>query len=144
MPVLGEEPSIFDALKAFNYIGKDARPGFHQEIPYDRVQKAVDDARRQAVDALLAKGLPKDEALEKLVASLSPGDCDRVNRRRAEAEFLKRIVFGNERDAGLVNRAKSDVGGERERDINTLFYFVLKDDITMIDVEISDILKSAR
>jgi hypothetical protein len=136
-PIQGTDPDIFEALKRFNYVGKDARTEHYAVIQYDRVQQALDEARRNRIAAISVKGSQLSPMLEQRFATLAPGDREKVMRRHAEAQFLKQTVDE------LEGKAKSS-GPERTRDINTLFYFVLKDDISTIDVEINDILKAAR
>lgn len=60
-----------------------------------------------------------------------------MRKRFAEGRYLKRL----QQD---LEPKLSDMSNERVRDINILFYLVLADDIHTIEVEIADILKSAR
>jgi len=132
------DPDLLDAIRTFNYVGKDVRPEYYQIIEYPRVRRALESARSATVEVLTSGTLALPERITSRWNGLSDTEREKIRRLYAE-----RMVLAEKRDE-QEKLARSETLPIRARDLHTLFYLALADDVRNIENAIDDILKMVR
>ena len=143
-PVLGQSPDVLEALKTFNYEQQDVRPDYYARIDYDRARRALGEAKKLKVDELLAapaEGEPPrlklEEAKEQRLNDLPPGDREKVLRLLAEHQLLQEAQKGLFPDL-------SEGTPQKMRDVSTVFYLALAEDIRSFEEAVDHRLGASR
>jgi hypothetical protein len=137
-------PSVFDALKTFNYVRQDVRPDFQQRLDYGQVKVALEKARRRKVKELVEKGVQIESPIRELLQdpSLPQADQERVKVLLAERAHLKQMQQALEPD--LAEEKSGQRVSVRLRDVSTIFYLTLQDDIRSVEEAVRQILEASR
>lgn len=126
-----QQPSLLEALKRFNYIGKDARLEMNIKIDYDRVIEAQKSARETKINAQLANvQLPSE--ISARVAELSESERTSVLRYWVDREYL--VKMRDEQKSRAAYTAGQAVS--RDNDLAVVFYLTLADEVTALENEI--------
>ncbi len=152
-PVQGT-PSLLVALETFQYVGKDVRPTTEEPIPYERMERAIEDARNAAVEAKLGiertptentviekvtKPLPiVEQMVKQYLDRLPPADQMRAWKLLAERTILR------ERQAEVKKDFTDTSNPTTIRDMATVFWLALEDEIKSVQEEIASLLEASR
>jgi len=142
-PAAGD-PEMLDALTVFNYIGKDQRPGYYGRIDYLRVQRALEGACQQTIQAVLKEGITLPKAIADFLERLSTGDEKVKGDRERVQELYAELVHLQRIQADLEQQAKNEQLPAPKRDTAIVFYLTLGNEVRSIQIAIDDILQASR
>ncbi len=131
-------PSLLQALETFQYIGKDAHYEIEERIPYDRMQRAIEDAKTMAVSRRLDQELTIDKPIQTHLVNLPPADQERARRLLGERDILKA------RQEDVLKDLKDTNNSVQIRDVATVFWLALEDEIKSVQEAIVSLLEASR
>jgi hypothetical protein len=132
------KPNLLQALETFQYIGKDIRYDKEERIPYDRMQRAIEDAKNMAVSRRLEQELAIDKPIQTHLVNLPPADQERARKLLGERDILK--ARQDEVHKDLMDMSNS----VQIRDVATVFWLALEDEIRSVQEAIVSLLEASR
>lgn len=145
-------PSLLAALEAYQYIGKDIRIDIEEPIPYDRMERAVDMAKSDAVKVKLdiqLVGEPPLEMIKQPLANVEPMVKQYLDRLpqpdqvRAWKLLAERSIL-QERQAEVRQQLGDGGLPMAIRDTATVFWLTLEDEIKSVQEAIKSLLEASR
>jgi hypothetical protein len=147
--------NLLEALETFQYIGKDVRLAIEEPIPYERMERAVAEAKSLLVEARLGitrnttEGGSVVEAVTKPLTNLEPMVQQYVARLpqheqiRAWKLLAERAIL-QERQAEVKKDFTDTNNTSTLRDIATVFWLALEDEIKSVQEAIASLLEASR